>query len=98
MMNIFCQGLVVELSVESLMGFFLWVKIVNNNNNIRSALTPEKFCSTVKVVPIIIGALGTFPKGLEEWLWMIWMSNLSKMLQRACLLGSARVLRKCSNT
>ena len=90
--------MVVDLSVESLMGFFLWVKIVNNNNNIRSALTPEKFCSTVKVVPIIIGALGTFPKGLEEWLWMIWMSNLSKMLQRACLLGSARVLRKCSNT
>ena len=56
------------------------------------------FFNFVKVVPIIIGALGTFQKGLEEWLGMIGMANLSEMLQRACLLGSARILRNVLDT
>ena len=44
--------------------------------NLKREIIPIWKCKTVKVAPIIIGVLGTFPKGLEEWLGMIGMSNL----------------------
>ena len=54
-------------------------------------------CKTAKVVPVVIGALGTFTKGLEGWLKKISPSIQILTLQKACLLGSARILRYVLN-
>ena len=48
----------------------------------------------VKVVPIVIGALGTTPKNLEMWLKEIGLNIKIGLLQKVALLGSARILRK----
>ena len=51
-------------------------------------------CAEVVVVPVIIGALGTLPKGLRTWLNVVDMGKDPGLLQRACILGSARILRR----
>ena len=51
-------------------------------------------CRNVKVVPIVIGALGTISTEFENWLQVIKLRNQVEPLQRACLLGTARILRK----
>ena len=48
----------------------------------------------VKVVPVVVGALGTIPKALEKHLKEIGTSVRVKLLQKAALLGTARILRK----
>ena len=51
-------------------------------------------CNTIKIIPIVIGALGSVSTQIEKWLQMIEMQNYFQLLQKACLLGSARILRK----
>ena len=48
----------------------------------------------MKVVPIILGALGTLPRDLMKWLEVIDAAGMLNVLQNACLLGSARILRR----
>ena len=48
----------------------------------------------VTVVPVIIGALGTVSKDIEKWLATIGAKCRLESLQRVCLLGTARILRK----
>ena len=48
----------------------------------------------MKVVPIILGALGTLPRDLMKWLEVIDTAGMLNVLQNACLLGSARILRR----
>ena len=50
------------------------------------------------VVPFIIGALGTVSKDIEKWLAEIGVTCRLDSLQRACLLGTARILRKVLDT
>ena len=52
----------------------------------------------VTVVPIIIGALGTVSKDLKKWLAEIGVTCRLESLQRACLLGTARILCKVLDT
>ena len=47
----------------------------------------------VTVVPIIIGLLGTVSKDIERWMAEIGVTCRLESLQRACLLGTARILR-----
>ena len=56
-----------------------------------------KLCR-VTVVPIIIGALGTVLKDLKKWLAEIGVTYRLESLQRAYLLGTARILRKVLDT
>ena len=51
-------------------------------------------CSDVKIIPVIIGALGTLPKCLPKWLRVLSMTCDIELLQKVCLLGSARILRR----
>ena len=51
-------------------------------------------CSDVKIIPVIIGALGTLPKCLPKWLRALNMTCDIELLQKVCLLGSARILRR----
>ena len=48
----------------------------------------------VTVVPVIIGALGTVSKDIEKWLAEVGVTCRLESLQRAFLLGTARILRK----
>ena len=54
-------------------------------------------CSSVKVIPIVIGALGTISKSFFDYMDEINESLRFETLQKACLLGTARVLRYALN-
>ena len=47
-----------------------------------------------KVIPIVVGALGTIPMRLKENLRAIGVDTSTELIQRSALLGSARILRK----
>ena len=48
----------------------------------------------VKVVPVVVGALGTLPRALEKHLKVIESKVKVELLQKTVLLGTARILRK----
>ena len=52
----------------------------------------------VKVVPIVIGALGTVPKGLERSLDELEIRGRIETIQTTALLRSARILRRVLET
>ena len=47
-----------------------------------------------KVIPIVVGGLGTIPLRLKENLKTIGVDTSIELIQRSVLLGSARILRK----
>ena len=51
-----------------------------------------------KVIPIVIGALGTIPKGLNGYLKEIGVTTRVELLQKSALLGTARTLRMVLET
>ena len=52
----------------------------------------------VKVVPIVIGALGTVPKGLEKSLSELEIKGRIETIQTTALLKSARIIRRVLET
>ena len=52
----------------------------------------------VTIVPIIIGALGTVTERIDSWLEQIGIDCPVALLQKGCLLGSARIIRKVMNS
>ena len=52
----------------------------------------------VTIVPLIIGALGTIGKNFERWLKKIEIECSIELLQKACLLGTAKIIRKVLDT
>ena len=55
-------------------------------------------CKRVKIIPIIIGALGTVNAKLGEWLKSIDIKCNIGQIQQASLLGTGRILRKVLDT
>ena len=55
-------------------------------------------CQDITIVPIIIGALGTIDMQFEKWIKKLEINTDLKTLQKACLLGTARILRKVLDT
>ena len=51
-------------------------------------------CRNVTIIPIVVGALGTVGKRLSQWLKRINMEDSFELLQKSCLLGTARIIRK----
>lgn len=51
-------------------------------------------CKSVQVVPIVIGALGTITRNALKLLDTLGATDLFNLLQKACLLGSGRIIRK----
>ena len=45
------------------------------------------------MIPIVIGALGTISKKHFDWLEKVSTNVHFGMMQKACLLGNARILR-----
>ena len=52
----------------------------------------------VKVIPIVVGALGTVPKGLERGLENLEIRGRIDIIQNTALLQSARILRRVLET
>ena len=48
----------------------------------------------VKVVPIVVGALGSVSRSLGKWIDKLGIKIKTEFLQRTALLGTARILRK----
>ena len=55
-------------------------------------------CVSVSVVPIVFGALGAVTKNLIMWVTKIGTPGILNLLQKACLLGTAKVLRRILDT
>ena len=49
---------------------------------------------SVIVVPVIVGALGSITKKLDDWLEKLDITVNGALLQKTTLLGTARILRK----
>ena len=47
-----------------------------------------------EVIPIVIGALGTIRKGMEDNIRSVSGNMNIQTVQKTCLLGTARILRK----
>ena len=52
----------------------------------------------VFIIPIIIGALGSVNKRFKSYLEQLKCDVHLEVVQRTCLLGSARILRKVLDT
>ena len=48
----------------------------------------------VKVVPVVVGALGCISKGFSGWMDTLGIKLNVGMVQKSVLLGTARILRK----
>ena len=48
----------------------------------------------VEVIPVVIGALGTVTKKFEKWIQKLDLEITVEMLQKLCLRGTARIIRK----
>ena len=55
-------------------------------------------CKKVTIVPIVIGALGTLSKDVCSWMDKIEMREKTDLLQKACLLGTAKIIRRTLDT
>ena len=49
------------------------------------------------IVPIVIGALGKVTEKIEFWIQQIGIDCPVALLQKGCLLGSARIIGKVLN-
>ena len=52
----------------------------------------------VTIIPIIIGALGTVNRNAKKWREKIEINCSLELLQKACLLGTAKIIRKVLDT
>ena len=57
-------------------------------------LRREMWSIKTSVVPIVLGALGTVTNNLGKYLKTIGFTATVELLQKAALLGTARILRK----
>ena len=54
--------------------------------------------SQVEVVPIVVGVLGVTSKKLNDWLKKLGVKSSTELLQKAALLGTARIIRQVLET
>ena len=50
-------------------------------------------CRNVCVVPIVIGALGTLSKNFSSWAAKIEVEEKIDLMQKACVLGTTKIIR-----
>ena len=48
---------------------------------------------SVKVIPVVVGALGAIPKKLKQWLSDTWIETRIVKLQKTAILYSAKILQ-----
>ena len=55
-------------------------------------------CRSVYVIPIVIGALGTVSRHLRMWSSKLGIAGIIALHQKACLLGTAKIIRRTLDT
>ena len=55
-------------------------------------------CRSVTVILIVIGALGAVSKHLRMWVSELGTPGIIALLQKACFLGTAKILRRSLET
>jgi len=70
---------------------------IEHYNDLKFEIKRIWNCKEVKVIPIVIGALGTISKSSKRWLDNVNKNVFFGTLQKACLLGTARILRYALN-
>ena len=53
---------------------------------------------TVLLIPIIIGAFGTLNKNFKRYVEELEIMQMTSLLQKTCVLGTAKVIRKVLDT
>ena len=57
-------------------------------------MTKIRKITKVKVIPVVIGALGTVTKHFEKWIEKLDLDLTIETLQKLCLLGTTRIIQK----
>ena len=70
---------------------------LNNYNELKYELVRLWKLKKCIIVPIVIGSLGTVTNKLDFWIKEIGIQCQIELMQMACLLGTARILRKVMN-
>ena len=65
-----------------------------NYNDLKCEIERIWKMKKVDVMPVVIGALGTVTMNFDKWLEKLELDLTVEMLQRPCLLGTARIIRK----
>ena len=71
---------------------------IENYHDVKHEIKRISSCRAVHVIPIVIGALGTISRGFGNWLNVLGMSYYMERLQRVCLLGTGKIMRKVLDT
>ena len=71
---------------------------LSNYEELKYELARIWIMKKVTIVPIVIGALGTVTEKIDSWLEQIGIDCPVALLQKGCLLGSARMIRKVMNS
>ena len=71
---------------------------LSNYDELKYELARIWSMKMVTIVPIVIGALGTVTERIDSWIDQIGIDCPVALLQKGCLLGSARIIRKVMNS
>ena len=52
----------------------------------------------VVIIPIVIGALGTLSRNFKKYVEGLEMRQLTSLLQKTCILGTAEIIRRTLDT
>ena len=79
----------------------------NNNNNLKEIEKIENYSELrrevskiwqLKEMTIVIGSLGTITNNFESWLEKLNLKSSIELMQKAALLGTAKIIRKVLET
>ena len=65
-----------------------------NYNELKYEIAGICKMKEVEVIPVVVGALGTVAMGLKGWIEKMGLKLTVEELQKPCLLGTARIIRK----
>ena len=67
---------------------------IGNYSELKQEVKKIWNLSQVVVVPVVIGALGVTSKRLKDWLEKLNIKSSIELLQKAALLGTAKIVRQ----
>ena len=65
-----------------------------NYNELKYEIARIWKMKKVEVIPVVVGALETVTKGFKGWIEKMGLQLTAEELQKPCLLGTARIIRK----
>ena len=71
---------------------------IDHYQDLKAEIQKMWNCKSLSVVPLVIGALGAVTKNLMMWVTKIGTPGILNLLQKACLSGTAKILRRTLST